>query len=249
MSDARSAQGLPDVTGTTPAEVRSLLCHDFTQDFPAAVEQSLGIDVVVVDMSGDGYLMAWPGRAAIIAPKTPNWFRQNFSIAHELGHLATDTACEGAFNCQGETDANRFAADLLMPEPELTSIVWTNLDFGVLADRIWRWGVSTDALRRRLDALKISPGADVLGEISCTTQAFLRRRWTMPPGPDAITRRMNAAATRRLPTSLITALELAVRQGRAPKASLAYALGVDESEIEIDDPPVHDSGLLSLLQG
>lgn len=52
--------------------------------------------------------------------KKQHWYRRRFTIAHEIGHLQMNTTCAGIEealldNSATETDANEFAAELLMP--------------------------------------------------------------------------------------------------------------------------------------
>ena len=233
-----------------PAQIRAILGENPADHLVDKIETVFDVDVVVVPLAGDGYVMSWPSRDVIVTACSPSWFRQIFTIAHEVGHLANETYCDGILSAHenDEAAANHFAADLLMPEEQIRSIDWQNLDLGVLADFIWKWGVSTEALSSRLSSLKIVPAPPIAQILAGKTQALLRKHWSMPPGPDLITQRMENSSTRRFPTALISALETAVREGRAPKASLAYALGVEENRLDVNDHSADDleSGLLLL---
>lgn len=222
--------------GLSPKEVRHLLGEDLSQDLVNRVTERLDVDVLVLDLSGDGYTLAVGGRSVIIVKRTPYWFRQNFSIAHELGHLATGDLCEGRLMSDDavEVAANSFAAELLMPEAEIRSINWETIDLGVLADRLWNWGVSTKALDVRLQMLQIYAQDDVRAALEGETQSLLRTYWQRPPGPDPIASRLQRAAERHFPIELISRLEVAVMEGRAPAGSLAFALGTTEDELELD---------------
>lgn len=230
------------VAGLGPSDLRAHLGDDLSHALPERVTERLAVDVLVVDLAGDGYTLVVGERSVIVVKRTPSWFRQNFSIAHELGHLAVASLCNGQLHSEdpAETAANQFAAELLMPESQVRSLDWAHIALPVLAERLWHWGVSTQALEVRLKALKITPSQEVTDAMACKTQGFLRRYWSMPQGPDPITQRMERAAERRLPTELISKLESAVVEGRAPARSLAFALGVTEDDLEIDLTPVAD---------
>ena len=229
-----------------------MLGEDFSLDLVARVSERLDVDVLVVDLQGDGYTGAVEARSVILVKRTTSWFRQNFSIAHELGHLTSGSLCDGQLSKADASEgaANHFAAELLMPEAELRSIDWDNIALPILADRLWRWGVSTHALDVRLRSLRLNPRSEVVDALGTTTQAFLRGHWRMPPGPDLISQRMERAAERRFPTDLISRLEVAVLEGRAPTGSLAFALGVAEEDLELDLPDIADPAQdTKLLEG
>lgn len=243
------------VQGLNASQVHELLgrsSDDLPFDLAERVPQILQVDVITTDLSGAGYLMTVGSHAVIVAAKTGSWFRQNFTIAHELGHLACGTLCDEhlATDSESEARANRFAADLLMPEVEVRSLDWPTIDLSVLAERLWEWGTSTNALATRLSSLHISPRDDVRDALSWSTQRVLRRYLKGMPGRDLITVRMARATERRFPTELVTRLEDAVVSGRAPVESLAFALGVSPDQLDVDGPDLEDlSSDLQLLDG
>ena len=141
------------IAGLNAIRVRRLLGDGFSHDLPGRITDRLDVDVWVLDLAGDAYSLLVDDRRVIVVKRTPNWFRQNFSVAHELGHLADDSLCDEDLSeaqSKHELDANAFAAELLMPEAELRSFDWKQLRLWVLAERIWEWGVSTKALEIRL---------------------------------------------------------------------------------------------------
>jgi Zn-dependent peptidase ImmA (M78 family) len=236
----------------SPHEVRVLLGEDFSHDLPERVTEKLDVDVLVLDLTGDGYTVVVDGHSAVVVKRTTSWFRQNFSIAHELAHLAAGSLCDVALSGSDATEesANAFAAELLLPEAQLRSLDWAQIELPVLAERLWHWGVSTQALAVRLKSLHLVSHAGVTEALANKTQTVLRRHWPMPPGPDLITRRMDRAAERRLPLELVSRVEIAVLDGRAPAASLAFAMDVPEADLDLDLPPLADpDGDLSLLEG
>jgi len=116
----------------------------------------LGIDVVRIAELSTAYSFTVGGRPAIAVPATGNWFRENWDIAHELGHLIMGHHDDGL--AQGDADrheaaANAFAAELLLPATDLSVVDWDATGDDGLAALVWSWGVSTDALCRRLCTL------------------------------------------------------------------------------------------------
>lgn len=228
-----------DVPGDASA-ARAALGEDFVRTFAERLAEVYHVDVVRLNGVKNACSRTIAGRVVIVLNETGNWFHQNWSLAHELGHVALGHAnipasAEGV-NGQ-EAAANAFAADLLMPRPVLERVDWTTATGVDVARLLWAWGVSTDALRRRLSALRL-PVSDRMNEIlTWPTQRVLRRfpEWN-DAGTDQITERMEAAAARRFPVELQTAHIERISDGRVPKATLAWMLGVDESEVEVDQP-------------
>ena len=71
----------------SPASVREILGDDFVRPFADRLEKRLGVDVVRVAELSTAYSFTIGSRAVIAVPGTGNWFRENWDIAHELGHL------------------------------------------------------------------------------------------------------------------------------------------------------------------
>lgn len=233
----------PQLAGKDAASVRAALGDGFALDMVAAVSQQLGIDVVVLDLTGDAYALKVAGRDVIVVRRTAVWPRQNFSLAHELAHLALGSfgTHDGECDASGETGANAFAADLLMPADELHSFDWESMTPEVLADYIWQHGVSTDAVRIRLEALGIATSPAISELLQLNTFALLRRHWNgRHAQPDPITTRRDQASLRRVPTELVTQLEQRVAEGQAPAESLAFVLDVPVEEVGIATPEVDD---------
>lgn len=243
------------VAGLDASTVHALLAKSddaLPFDLADRVPQLLDVDVITTELLGPGYLMSVGSRSIIVVAQSGSWFRQNFSVAHELGHLACGSVGECGKEVENghEAESNRFAADLLMPEAEIRSIDWSTVTLPVLAGRIWEWGVSTQAVRTRLHSLRITPRDDVADALSWATQRLLRRNLTQAPGGDLITMRMTRAAKRRFPTDLVSRLQAAVTSGRAPAESLAFALGVDVSQLDVEEPNLADpESDLRLLEG
>ena len=149
---------------STAREVREMLGADFVRQFADRVEERLDVDVVRIPGLTTAYGLEVLGRRVIVLDASGNWFRQNFSLAHELGHMVSRTPSRDASDSLGTADeapANNFAAELLLPAAVLREMIWTDLSVEELAHRVWDWGVSITALRNRLDSLGIAYSAVV----------------------------------------------------------------------------------------
>ncbi|HEY5399537.1 MAG TPA: XRE family transcriptional regulator [Trebonia sp.] len=94
----------------------------------------------------------------VLNPVKHDYYRQRFDIAHELGHLVMHSDAEPGGRTV-EDHANRFAAELLMPEAEIRDELPTIMNGAAwqsLARSKERWGTSIQALlyrARRLGTL------------------------------------------------------------------------------------------------
>lgn len=128
---------------------------------PAAIAAAEGIRLLPLDAESAATASGWykldEGRPTILFNAGEAATRRRFTIAHELGHYALghgprprDSAA--AFNLLNhdrvETEANRFAAELLMPAAQVRSM----LDSGVVALSALAnaFGVSEVAMKFRL---------------------------------------------------------------------------------------------------
>ncbi len=224
------------------SKAREVLEDDFVRTFADRLEQRLGVDVVRVPELSTAYSFTIGGRRVITIPATGNWFRENWSMAHELGHLAMGHHDEGLaadVSEKHEASANAFAADLLLPKEVLKEFDWDNISDRELADAVWRLGVSTDALARRLNHVNGYVPSPVASWAGVPTQRLLRR-FLMPDhmGDDAITQRMDEAAQRRFPVHLQEAHLAGIAVGSLGKGTLAWMLGIDPDSLEVDAPDV-----------
>ena len=137
------------------------------------------------------------GRPVIAVPATGNWFRENWDIAHELGHLIRGHHDDGLTQSdadQHESAANAFAAELLLPAADLKSVEWDGIGDGEVAAVVWSCGVSTDALSRRLCAVLGYTPKCVARWAAHPTQRLLRHHLPIESELDEITARMDAAS-------------------------------------------------------
>jgi Zn-dependent peptidase ImmA (M78 family) len=140
------------------------------------IAQACGARIVVDSLQGDlsGFLYRDKNKAVIGVNTHHAPARQNFTIAHELGHfllheqeklhvdhefrvrLRNDVSSKGTD--EAEREANHFAAALLMPktflEKDLKDEEYVDLfDEGFLYNLARKYGVSTQALVNRLKNL------------------------------------------------------------------------------------------------
>jgi hypothetical protein len=234
----------PVVRGLDAVAVRARLVdaggNEFIRDLADLVEHEFAIDVVRVRDAKRGYVLEVGARTVIVIEETPNWFRENWSIAHELGHvMAGDLAKLGEAACddpQAERRANAFAAAFLMPEQLVRQIDWQRASQQTVARFLWSSGVSTEALRTRLATLKISAGPETQRALGMKTQALLRDAG-IPADQSELTQRMQDASQRRFPARLVAMHLAAVSEGRLSAATVAWILGVEPGPIEEDLSP------------
>lgn len=137
--------------------------YHFVNNFPDAIEKVFGIDVFIIKSSEnfDACAGTYKENSFIVVKESGAWYRTNFSFAHELGHLIKDdltdaTEIDQTDHSDNERWANAFASELLMPQALLKTISWTELPDEQLAYYIWEWGISTEALSRKLEKLQLS---------------------------------------------------------------------------------------------
>lgn len=231
---------VPDWPGS-PASIREILGPNFVRPLADRLEKFLGVDVVRVAELSTAYSFTVGGRPVIAVPATGNWFRENWDIAHELGHLIGRHHDEGLTQSdadQHEAAANAFAAEFLLPAADLKSVEWDRMGDDELAAVVWSWGVSTDALCRRLCAvLGYTPNC-VARWAAHPTQRLLRHHLPIDSELDEITARMDAASQRRFPLSLQEAHLERVASGVISTATLAWMLGIDAATLEVDSPEI-----------
>lgn len=81
--------------------------------------------------------------------------RSMFDMAHELGHLVLHRDHAAPRGRDAEREANIFAGNFLMPEPDVRAAALRNPDLVTLANAKKRWSVSVAALNYRLHELNI----------------------------------------------------------------------------------------------
>jgi Zn-dependent peptidase ImmA (M78 family) len=225
------------------ALVRKTLGAGFVRCFADRLEQHLSIGVVRVAELSTAYSFTVGGRPVIALPASANWFRENWDLAHELGHLVKGHHDDGISELEAdrhEAAANAFAAELLLPAETLKTVNWESTGDEELAGLVWDWGISTDALCRRLCTLLGQSPARIARWAAGPTQRLLRHHLSIESELDEITARMDEAAQRRFPLSLQEAHLKRVESGEIGRATLAWMLGIDATALEVDAPEIRE---------
>jgi Zn-dependent peptidase ImmA (M78 family)/transcriptional regulator with XRE-family HTH domain len=101
--------------------------------------------------------------------RTNDVYRYRFSGAHELGHLALHGDVR-AGDSQQEREADQFAAEFLTPTTSITPQLPQRIDFAVLTELQYEWGISVKSLITRYREL---------GRISGATVSRTYQRWNI----------------------------------------------------------------------
>lgn len=135
----------------------------------------------------------------VLGTNKDNIARSRFDAAHELGHLV----CHPEADPGGvqETQANSFAAELLMPAGQMIHILPRRFHLGQYAKLKQEWGVSIAALLFRARTLEIISEAAYRRAVVAMNSAYGRRN-----EPFQLTRPDD-------PTMLATAVTLAEQNG------------------------------------
>lgn len=245
---SQSAVDMP----STATECRSVLGEGFAPDFADLIEERFGVDVVRLPGLSTDYSLSIAGQQVILLNTEANWFRSNWSLAHELAHLCLGHHEVDATHADAkvETAANAFAAELLLPAGSMRHLDWTAMSPADVAQFIWDTGVSTATLRNRLRALGLSVTEGVSDGLMESTQRFLNRHpisgttsrrvgdsaHGLVTVVDPIGDRMRRAAERRVPPRLMKALRDGIASGRLNTGTLAWLLDVDPTTLELDEP-------------
>lgn len=224
---------------TNAIDARTALGQDFVRTLVDRIEEHFGIDVVRVKELSTAYSFEIGGRMVIAVPANGNWFRENWDIAHELGHFVLRHPLSDSIAPELEAAANAFAAELLLPQSLVASTNWEAVSDADLARLVWEYGVSTDALAARIQTVagRVPPHISVWA--GAPTQRLLRRSANFGetgPFADAITQRMEQSAARRFPLHLLETHLDRVASGAIGKNTLAWMLGINPDELEVDAP-------------
>ncbi|SON59281.1 hypothetical protein MSIMFI_00764 [Mycobacterium simulans] len=247
---------------TTVEEIRDRLQPNFVRPFIERVEQNLGIDVVRLKEISHSYTLTIGSHTVIVIPASGSWFYENWSIAHELGHVAAqdmDTDLPTTKRREHETRANAFAAELLLPIHDVKPVAWSTVTKEQLAQFLWDHGVSMIALQNRLAALRIRMPELITRWAAAGTFHLLRLAGENldgkgTPSGHLVAERRRGASERRFPIGLQEAHMKRIAHGQLGNETLAWMLGVDVDRLdtEIDAPPepaTVDAGHLAEMLG
>lgn len=124
------------------------------------IEAVFGINVVIADLPEgcDGLAFANDSVRAIVLATTPNApYRQRFTLAHELGHIAFSDAADEpieeelwARKDDTEMRANAFAANFLAPADEIREVIGTRSVQEAFDDLVLDFQISPESMGWRL---------------------------------------------------------------------------------------------------
>ncbi|MBD0022679.1 ImmA/IrrE family metallo-endopeptidase [Gordonia pseudamarae] len=224
-----------------PSTLRDLLGPSFTRTFADVTEQNLGVDVIRIPGLKTDYSVRIGGRGVIVLATRSSWFRSNWSLAHELGHLALGHHSSYGPSRRDQPDeqaADKFAAALLLPAAVADE--FTTLTSEADAARVvWDLGVSTEAVRNRLRSTGSQLTEVVAAALEKTTPRLLqdnRAAIGLATEPDPIVVREQQSSARRVPLTLLSALQHQVDRGSASPELLAWALDVPVDDIDFPEP-------------
>lgn len=218
-----------------PAEVRFHLGEDFPLHFAEQIELVFDIDVIRVSQLSTDYSLRIGNRGIIVLNAIPNWFRSNWSLAHELAHLALGHH-DGNPRSRHlhENAADKFASDLLLPAQLMRSYDWQSMRVDELGRHLWKWGVSTRALAVRLAFLKVAVSDEIAESLNQSTPRLLNglheQLVQVLPNPRAVAERQQRSSARRFPLAFVEALTRRTETGEADPRRLAFVL-----DLSIDD--------------
>lgn len=211
---------------TARARLVEVAGESFVRKLADAVELAFAIDVIRLDDIDPDFALSVIKRDVIVIDASAYWFRENFSIAHELAHiLLGHLETLGAAACadkSAEKAANTFAAELLLPAQTFTQLAWQSMSTVEVAHFVWTAGVSTASVQARVSALRVAPGPEAVKALSMKTQVLVQKE--LPHLVDEISARMSEASQRRFPEHLITAHSHGVSEGLLLPDTLAWML-------------------------
>lgn len=144
---ARSLRAYWDLgTGPIKSVVRTLEGHGVVVTLvPFAGAATASVDAFSTSRLPRPLVVLTPERAKDV-------YRHRFTAAHELGHLVLHGEVESGDPIQ-EREANRFAAEFLLPEDSVTPLLPPRMDLEALSRISVEWGVDVDSLIYRCHEL------------------------------------------------------------------------------------------------
>ena len=129
MGSECSRTPLPEITPAGAAQI----CHDFFPKGPERLAEMLGVVVHSMPLVGcDGWCCRGPAATVVCINSRALKTRQRFTLAHELAHLLLGSVPEtmtrglelASFGGRSEeAEANRLAAELLLPGARLSELL------------------------------------------------------------------------------------------------------------------------------
>ena len=195
-------------------------------DLPALIESNFGVDVVLwpTGESVSGLCVHGDGVAVLFVSSSFPYGHQRFTLAHELAHHLVDDPQEVVIDedlfgrgTPPETTANAFAAELLMPDSSIKSLVdRQRIDASTIQMLMRTFGVSYQALIVRLHALRlISDNARTAWEARSPSSVL---REAGDPDPAEL---VFADGAKRVPPRLWRTARLGYSEGKVGISALA----------------------------
>jgi Zn-dependent peptidase ImmA (M78 family) len=233
-----STQTLP----ADPGELRAMLPSADVRGLAEQVEGALGVDIVRDPGLSTDYSFRIGEHAVILLKSTIYWFRANWSIAHELGHLALGHHVRERTTPAEEAPADAFAGEFLLPEEQIRAMNWQTVTLGELARWVWDAGVSTAALSHRLRHLNVATSHQVQEALNETTPKLMRAHVellrTGRVHGDPIWERENATTGRQFPEHLVSVLSDRVEAGEVDPYLLAWVREVPVDDLSWPEPDI-----------
>ncbi|MGW4928265.1 helix-turn-helix domain-containing protein [Agromyces sp. NPDC004153] len=225
----RAAWGLGK--GPIPQVVRTIEKHGIVPVFtPTAEREVRRIDAFSTLALGRPLIVLTPDRANDV-------YRHRFTAAHELGHLVLHGGLTSGSK-DIEREADRFAAELLMPGAIATTLLPTRVDFRAFDRLCEEWGVSVDSLIYR--SAEMGRFSDATARRAYIRLAQLRGEGSFAPLPVAQYPGENPAMLRR-------AVELAEERLGITVVSLAQELAWKPAQVRRMLGDVDERPLLTLV--
>ena len=205
------------------------------------VQDVLGVDIVRDPGLQTDYSFRIGDHAVVLLKSTIYWFRANWPIAHELGHLALGHHVSDG-DPPREGPAEPLQVKFLLPEDVVRELNWRTLEFAELALWLWSAGVSTAALKQPTQDLEITPSERDPGALEGTTPKLLRAHVDLTAErhagrtDDPIWARENATTGRQFPAQVVAALTERVEAGNADPYVLAWVREVPVDELTWPEP-------------
>jgi Zn-dependent peptidase ImmA (M78 family)/DNA-binding XRE family transcriptional regulator len=128
----------------------------------------------------DAFSFWWQSTPYVLLNTRKSAERGRFDAAHELGHLVMHGDHDRPPGREGEQEANRFAAALLMPEDDVLAAGLRNAGVEQVLKAKMRWGVAAMALTYRLHELGVT--TDWVYTSTCRRLAQMGYRSAEPDG-------------------------------------------------------------------
>ena len=202
---------------------------------------TLGIELCVVDVDGEPSIarthsLSVGGNPVVVLARTGRWYSAHFGVLHEVAHLlfgALRHIDEGDTDSPAineETLANGFAADVLLPARQITSIPWDAWSIDDVAELLWQRGCGAATLNNRI--------ASVVGATLDANQSSVRREWRARH-PDELAARESVWRLPSFPPRLVARHQELVDAHELPPGTLAWLLDVAEEDLQPESPSTH----------